>query len=266
MKYSQSELEIRMNTRWAGHPVTCYEVLGSTNIQAKLDAEGGAGHGSLIVADMQTAGRGRRGRTWSSPADTNVYFTLILKPELEPDKASMLTPIMAMAVVEGIRTACGAAAQIKWPNDVVMDGKKVCGILTEMSAEAGAVRYIVIGVGINVGLQEFPSEVAPVATCLQKECGESISRTELLVNVLRAFEEYYEIFMERKNLSGLMEEYNRLLVNRGRQVQVLDPAGAYQGVSGGINESGELLVETPDGRLVQVYAGEVSVRGIYGYV
>ena len=264
--FGLNELESRMNTRWAGHPVTCFDVIASTNLQAKMDAENGAGQGALVVADMQTAGRGRMGRGWSSPPGTNVYFSLILKPEIPPDKASMLTPVMGLAVAEGIRRTCSAEAMIKWPNDVVISGKKVCGILAEMSVEQDFIHYVVIGVGINVGLQEFPAEVAQTAICLQEACGKKISRAELVANVMRAFEEFYDIFLERGNLSGLAQRYNELLVNCGREVRVLDPKGEYQGIARGINESGELLVERKDGTVTNVYAGEVSVRGIYGYV
>ena len=264
--FGLNELESRMNTRWAGHPVTCFDVISSTNLQAKMDAENGAGQGALVVADMQTAGRGRMGRGWSSPSGTNVYFSLILKPDIPPDKASMLTPVMGLAVVEGIRRTCSAEAMIKWPNDIVIGGKKVCGILAEMSVERDFIHYVVIGVGINVGLQEFPAEVAQTAICLQEACGKKISRAELVANVMRAFEEYYDIFLERGNLFGLAERYNRLLVNCGREVRVLDPKGEFQGIARGINESGELLVERKDGTVANVYAGEVSVRGIYGYV
>ena len=264
--FGLSELESRMNTRWAGHPVTCYDVIASTNLQAKMDAENGASQGALVVADMQTAGRGRRGRGWSSPPGTNAYFSLILKPEISPDKAAMLTPVMGLAVAEGIRRTCDAEAMIKWPNDIVVGGKKVCGILAEMSVERDFIHYVVIGVGINVGQQNFPAEVAQTAICLQEACGKRISRAELVANVMRVFEEYYDIFLERGDLSGLAERYDRLLVNRGREVRVLDPKGEFQGIALGINESGELLVERKDGTVANVYAGEVSVRGIYGYV
>lgn len=264
--FGQHELESRMDTKWAGHPVACYDVLGSTNLQAKLDAENGAGQGALVVADMQTAGRGRRGKSWSSPPGTNLYFTLILRPKLPPDKASMMTPVMGLAVTEGIRRTCGLEALIKWPNDVVVNGRKVCGMLAEMSIERDFIHYVVIGVGINVGLQEFPEEIANMAASLQEECGREVPRAELLANVMRVFEEYYENFMERGNLSGLMEQYNSLLVNKDREVRVLDPKGEFQGIARGVNELGELLVQRQDGSLTEVYAGEVSVRGIYGYV
>ena len=264
--FGQHELESRMDTEWAGHPVSWYETLGSTNLQAKLDAENGAENGALIVADMQTAGRGRRGRTWNSPPGTNLYFTLILKPQIAPDQASMLTPLMGLAVAEGIRETCGLQTGIKWPNDVVIDGRKVCGILAEMSVEREFIHYVVVGVGINVGLQSFPEQVADTAVCLQEKCGGKVSRAELLVNVLKAFERYYAVFRKTGDLSDLRQMYGNLLVSRDKEVRVLDPKGEYQGIARGINETGELLVEKEDGVVTVVYAGEVSVRGIYGYV
>lgn len=264
--FGQHELESRMDTEWAGHPISFYDIVNSTNLRAKQDAENGAPEGALVVADMQTAGRGRRGRTWSSPAGINVYFTLILKPEYVPDKASMVTLVMAMAVAEGIRKTCGLEAAIKWPNDIVINGKKVCGILTEMSVERDFIHHVVIGVGINVGLQEFAPEIAATATSLQAECGRKVPKAELVVNVMKAFEKYYDGFKRNTDLSMLMEDYNALLVNRDREVCVLDPGGKYTGVSRGINDTGELLVELEDGSMKAVYAGEVSVRGVYGYV
>jgi len=264
--FGQNELESRMDTKWAGHPVSFYDAVNSTNLRAKLDADNGAPEGALVVADMQTAGRGRRGRTWSSPAGLNVYFTLILKPQYVPDKASMVTLVMALAVAEGIRETCGVEAGIKWPNDIVANGKKVCGILTEMSVERDFIHHVVIGVGINVGLQEFAPELAATATSLQAECGRNVPKAALVANIMKAFEKHYEVFRGKADLSGLIGSYNEMLVNRDREVRVLDPKGEYSGIARGINEVGELLVELPDGRVEKVYAGEVSVRGIYGYV
>lgn len=263
--FGQNELESRIKTEWVGHPVFFYESLDSTNLRAKLDAEQGALEGTLVVADMQTAGRGRRGRSWSSPAGTNAYFTLLLRPDFVPEKASMVTLIMALAVAEGIYQTCGIRAAIKWPNDIVVNGKKVCGILTELSVEHDYIHYIVIGVGINCGLQQFSPEISDKATSLEAECGKKISRAVLVANVMSAFERYYEGFRKEPSLAFVLEEYNRVLVNRDREVRVLDPKGEYSGISRGINEAGELLVELPGGQMISVYAGEVSVRGIYGY-
>lgn len=264
--YGRDELVSRLHTKWAGCTLRFFAELGSTNAQAKIEAEDGAPHGTLVVTDMQTAGRGRRGKQWSSPAATNLYFSIVLRPQLSPNKAPMLTLVMAHSVAEGIRRITGLSAGIKWPNDIVISGKKVCGILTEMSAEPDYIQHVVIGVGVNVRKQAFEGELARRACCLEQECGFQVSRGALLAVIMEQFEKDYECFMQSEDMSGLMESYCNLLVNRGREVCVLDPAGEYRGVSRGITPGGELLVELPDGRVRQVYAGEVSVRGIYGYV
>ena len=255
-----------MATGWAGHPICFYDTIDSTNLQAAKNARDGAVQGTLIVADCQTAGRGRRGRQWSSPAGANLYFSLILKPDYAPNQAPMVTLLMGLAVAEAIREHCHAEAYIKWPNDVVIDGKKVCGILTEMSLEGTKIAHVVVGVGINVGEQSFPEELAPAATSLAEQCGSVPDRTKLLVGILQSFEKIYDSFLAQGNLEGLMERYNVLLVSRDREVRVLDPKGEYRGIARGISETGELLVELGDGKVEKVYAGEVSVRGVYGYI
>lgn len=264
--YNKSEIASRIQTRWAGRKVYFYEEIGSTNAEAKRLAEAGAPHGTLVVADMQTAGRGRRGRSWISPADTNIYFTIVLKPEFAPDQASMLTLVAAHAITAAFRDALGLSAGIKWPNDVVIDGRKTCGILTEMSLEQNDIQYVVIGVGINVRKQEFAPEIADRAIALDEVCAEKVDRSRLLAAVMNRFEVDYESFLQTCSMERLRDSYNAMLVNRDQEVCVLDPAGEYRGTARGINDRGELIVELSDGSLREVYAGEVSVRGIYGYV
>ncbi len=263
--FGREALEAAIDTKWAGKHICYFKELDSTNARAKQEADNGAAEGTLVVTDMQTAGRGRRGRSWNSPAGVNLYFTLILKPVYQPDKAAMVTLVMALAVAEGISLTCGMEAEIKWPNDVVVNGKKVCGILTEMNVEHGQIQCVAVGVGVNVGLQEFPPEIADKAASLEAECGKPVSRAALAANILKAFEKYYESFLQELSLSCIRDKYNRRLVNRDREVRVLDPQGEFQGIARGINEFGELLVERDDGSVTIVFAGEVSVRGIYGY-
>ncbi len=295
--FGRTELESRLRETalWAGKPLYYYESLDSTNLQAKRLAEEGTPHGALVVADRQTAGRGRRGRSWSSPAGSNLYFTILLRPKISPDKASMLTLVMALAIAEGISQVCAgsggdqaesarataeggifqvcAGSQvvqkpgIKWPNDIVLDGRKVCGILTEMSlsVEQDSIQYVVIGAGINVAKQDFPEEMRNRAVSLEEIYG-PVGRSRLLVAVMRAFEKNYEEFIGAESLAPLKDRYEALLLNRGRKVQVLDPKGEFEGTALGIRDTGELLVELPEGEVREIYAGEVSVRGIYGYV
>lgn len=270
---SEGEIAGWVRTKWLGHDVRYFNEIDSTNTEAKRIAEetqGRKGNGLIVAADMQTSGKGRRGRSWSSPHGTGLFFTILLKPDIDPSNAPMLTLVKALAVVKGITEITGLDAKIKWPNDVVLNGKKIVGILTEMSAQVDYVNHIVVGTGINVHQTEFPEEIAKTATSLDIELKKQgkelqISRAELLAAILKKFEFYYEIYLQTQDLSALVEEYNALLVNCGQKVRVLDPLGEFEGQALGIDTRGELMVETEKG-IVKVSSGEVSVRGIYGYV
>ena len=270
---SKEEVESRLRTRWMGHPVYYFLEIDSTNTQAKRIADQKAqreGHGAVVVADMQSSGRGRRGRGWNSPHGTGIFFTVLLKPEIDPSNASMLTLVKALATVKGIRELTGLDARIKWPNDIVVNGKKIVGILTEMSAQVDYVNHIVVGTGINVHQTEFPEAIAQTATSLDLELQRAgkeivVSRARLLGEVLGQFENYYETYLQTQDLSACAEEYNSLLVNCNSHVRVLDPLGEFEGQALGIDCRGELMVER-EGRVARVSSGEVSVRGIYGYV
>ncbi len=269
--YSESEIASRLQTKWAGRRLVFFESTGSTNPDAKRFAEEGAPHGTTVVADRQTAGRGRRGRSWESPAGRSIYFTSIVRPAFVPDKASMITLVMALSVAEAIQEVTGIPTGIKWPNDIVVNGKKVVGILTEMSMtpEMNEIQFLVAGVGVNVNqesLEEFPEDLRGTATSLKIESGRQFDRAALLAEILARFEESYETFERTVDLSGLRARYESRLVGRNAVVRVLDPAGEYTGISRGITETGELIVEKESGERTLVYAGEVSVRGLYGYV
>ena len=264
--YNQETLSASIKTKWAGRNLFFHESIDSTNVQAGREAELGAPHGTLVVADKQMQGRGRRGRQWDSPSNANIYFTILLRPEFEPNQASMLTLLMAYCVAKAIAIETGEQALIKWPNDVVMNGKKICGILTELKVKKGSIDHVVIGVGINVGKQEFSSEIVDKATSIETECGKKISRSALVAQIMKELEDNYNDFIQAKNLSPIVEEYNTILVNKDAIVCVLDPLGEFRGIARGITQTGELLMETQEGEWKEIYAGEVSVRGIYGYV
>lgn len=265
MKLDKERLEHELKTEWAARNLCCFDAVDSTNLELIRLAKEGAPHGTLVIADSQMAGKGRMGRKWISPPGSGIWMSLLLRPEISPQSASMLTLVAALAVVEGIRGETGLNPQIKWPNDVVLGGRKLCGILTEMSTEAGAIRYVVPGIGVNVNMTEFPPEVSETATSLRLELGREIEREPLIARMMEAFEGYYEKFLKTQDLAGLTEEYNRRSVNLGRQVKVLDPAGNFQGEAMGIDSQGSLLVKMADGQVCQVISGEVSVRGVYGY-
>ena len=255
-------------TKWVGKTGYHYEVLDSTNKKAKELAEAGCPHGTLVTAEGQEAGVGRRGRSWSSEPGQGIYMSLVLRPKLSTDKAAMLTLISAMAVSKAIYEIikdCGVYPFIKWPNDIVLRGKKVCGILTEMTIKNGEIDYIIVGIGVNVNNREFPAEIAQMATSIELEIGHGVARERIMELIWMEFEKYYAIFMETQDLSRLQEEYQQMSANKGRKVTVLDPAGEFEGVARGITNIGEVIVDTPEGQKF-VSSGEVSVRGIYGYV
>lgn len=260
------EVGSRLTTQRMGRDIRYFSTIDSTNQYAKRIAEEGALDGTIVIADEQTAGKGRGGRHWVTPPKEAVSFTLIVRPKLPPEKISMVTLVMGLAIAQAVRTLYGLDAGIKWPNDVVIHGKKLCGILTEMSAEIREVHYIVIGAGINANLTSFPDEIRSVATSLKLELERDVNRAELIAAVLRQFEHLYGVFEESGSLKNLKEDYNQICVNKDQPVRVLDPMGAYTGCAHGIDEEGALLVELEDGTVSRVVSGEVSVRGIYGYV
>lgn len=265
---SEEELKSLLTgkTRWAGQEIYYYPDTDSTNIRAKELGEKGAPHGTLVVAGQQSKGRGRRGRGWESPPGCSIYMSILLRPEFLPSKAPMLTLIMAYSVAKALRACTGMEVKIKWPNDIVLNGKKLVGILTEMSTEIDYINHVVIGVGVNVNMASFSEEIAKTATSLRIETGEIIKRGALIVEMMKHFEQNYEMYLKTEDLSGIREAYNGLLVNCGKEVRILGAKEPYQAVALGINDSGELLVRKQDGSQEAVYAGEVSVRGLYGYV
>lgn len=262
---NEAEIKSLLHTEWAGQELFCFDEIDSTNTKAKELAEQGHPSGTLVVADRQIAGRGRRGRSWDSPAGIGIFMTLLLKPDINPNNASMLTLVTALATAQAISDATGAEAKIKWPNDIVINGKKVCGILTEMSAQFDYINHIVIGIGINVHNESFPEEIRETASSLLLESGKRIHRADLIARFLERFEAGYAIFLQTEDLEGLMKDYNALLVNIQKQVRILDPKEPFEGKAIGITKRGELIVDTWESRKL-VSSGEVSVRGIYGYV
>ena len=262
--YNETTIADQIHTKWAGKTVHFARKTDSTNLWIKRLAKEGAPEGTLALAEFQSAGRGRLGRSWEVPEGTSVMMSILLRPKFEPQYAPTLTLVMGMAVAKAVKTL-GFDVSIKWPNDVVVSHKKICGILTEMGVRDGKIDYAVIGVGINVNIREFPEEMADKATSLYLESGKEFDRSQIPGLVMEAFEEYYEKFAATCDLSGLKEEYESILANYNQPVRVLAKE-PYEGVARGITDGGELLVEKTDGTIVAVSAGEVSVRGLYSYV
>ena len=282
--FDREQIAAKLKTAWAGRPLIYREETGSTNDDIFALAAQGYPHGTLLVASRQTAGKGRRGRTWISPREGNIYMSILLKPDLPPDVTPMLTVVMALSVYQAsldVVSAQDASSEedaarcrfgIKWPNDIVVsvDGgpyRKLCGILTEMRMEDREISAITIGIGLNVNQTEFASEIAENATSYSLALGRKINRAALTAWTWNHFEENYNLFAQTQDFSKLHDAYEEGLVNKGRAVHVLDPRAPFTGTAVGINLQGELLVQPDDGSQVRTIAsGEVSVRGVQGYV
>lgn len=263
---TKEEIQEKLHTKWLGKELICYKETGSTNNDVKKVAEEGAKEGLVIVADMQNGGRGRRGRVWQTPSGTSIAVSFLLRPDIRPENASMLTLVSAVAVARTINEIIPDACTIKWPNDVLLHNKKVCGILTEMAAEPEVIHYVIPGIGINVNQESFPEDIRDIATSILIETGAKYNRSALVARLLEIFEEEYALFLETQDLTRILPTYHSMLANKDKEVRVLDPKGEFNGIARGIDRLGQLQVELETGKIVSVYAGEVSVRGIYGYV
>lgn len=239
-------------------PVFFQNLVDSTNTRIKQLAAQGALDGTVYIAAAQSAGRGRNGRTFLSPPG-GLYLSMLLRPGCPAEEALSITPMAAVAVCRAVKQVCGLLCGIKWPNDVVLGGKKLCGILTEASTDKDGL-FLVPGIGVNVNTEEFPPELRPVAGSLFLHSGKKTELEDLARALIQQMDELYAAWKADKN--AFLEEYRALCVNTGREVLVGDrPAKAL-----GIAEDYSLLVEYPDGTKENIACGEVSVRGLYGYL
>ena len=214
--------------------------------------------GALVIAEEQTAGRGRIGRTWHSERATGIYATLLLRPKLAPVQAPLLTMLAGLSARTAITEATGVTVDVKWPNDLLVHGKKIGGILTEMHAEPSQVRFIIVGIGINVNQDKFPAEIATAATSLRAASGKEQSRADILIRLLREFENDYNRFLQEgaANIVKRFEEVSSYA--RGKHVQVTNGSEAFTGVTAGLAPEGLLRVKRDGGDVVTVVAGDVT--------
>jgi len=230
----------------------------STNRVAFELGHAGEAEGAVVLAEEQTAGRGRAGRTWHSERAAGVYLTLLLRPKLAPVQAPLLTMMAGLSAHTAVEAVTGLAVDLKWPNDLIIRGKKAGGILTEMHAEPGQVRFVIVGIGLNVNQEQFPGELANVATSLRQETGKPQSRMELLVRLLREFERDYNRFV-REGVASVVKRFEVLSsYAHGKRVSVTNGVESYLGTTAGLGPEGLLQVERDDGRVVTVIAGDVA--------
>ncbi len=260
--YNKRELEQGLKTKTMGQSIYFYEETDTTNNRARELALGGAPEGTLVVAEKQTAGRGRRGKVWESPLGTGIWMSLVLRPQIMPAEASVLTLLCGLATAEAIEAETGLSAGIKWPNDILINGKKAVGILTEMDCEMSEVHFVIPGIGINVNTASFPPEIADIATSLYLECGKTVSRRRLVHKVLERLEEHYETFLRTGSFTAMLEDYRKHCITLGKEVHVLGREPFFAEALD-ITPEGELLVRRADnGKEEVVFSGEVSIRGV----
>jgi BirA family biotin operon repressor/biotin-[acetyl-CoA-carboxylase] ligase len=250
-------------TRRLRGPIHHFETIASTSDLAKELGGRGAPEGTLVVAEAQEAGRGRLGRQWESPPSVGLYASLVLRPSLPPTELPQITLTAAVAGVRALQRATGVTPGIKWPNDLLVNGKKVGGILTEMETEADQIRYLVLGWGLNVNNPALPPELAPIATSLLLAAGRRFSRVAILQAWLEEFEALYERFLER-DFAGILTAWKEHATTLGRVVTVRQGNRAIHGKALDVDGEGALLLETRPGEVVRVTSGEIAPDPVAG--
>ncbi|MBA7541511.1 Bifunctional ligase/repressor BirA [subsurface metagenome] len=254
------EIQRGLSTNYVGKKIYYFPELKSTNIMAKekaLHRAEGIDEGTLIIAERQSAGKGRLGREWFSPVG-GIWFSIILYPQLSPSYISRITLMTAVAVVKAIKTCTQIKSQIKWPNDILINEKKVCGILTEMSAELDIINWVVVGIGINVNIdhREFPEDIQKNTISLKETSGKEISRVKLAQTFLQEFEKYYEILKGRE-FSSILKEWKLYSHTLGKKIKVDMGEKIITGEAMDINESGALILKKEDGELLEIISGTI---------
>lgn len=263
---TMSEVEEYLDTDFIGRNIHYYESLSSTNIKAKEIAVDGV-EGTVIISEEQTKGKGRLGRDWTSPSGKGIWMSIILKPKVDPTEVAKITLIGAAAVQQALKEI-GIASQIKWPNDIIIQNKKVCGILTEMSCELNRINYCIMGIGINVNLdgKDFQGELENKATSLKVATEKEINRKLLLGKILNNFEKLYLPFSETGDMLKTIKISRENSILIGKEVRIIKGEDEKIGRALDIDEEGRLIVEFENRIIEPIFSGEVSVRGINGYV
>ncbi len=249
------------NTKVVGRDIQVFEQTTSTNDVVERLARDGVKEGAVVFAESQTKGRGRLGRKWSSPTHKGLWLSVLLRPDLRPQETTQLTVISATALRRAIKTVTGLSADIKWPNDLLLGGKKVAGILTEMSAETDRVRHVIIGIGVDVNqdASDLPGELRPIATSLKMESGDEISRAELATEVLRELDTDYARIGTGK-FPEVADEWEAACVTIGRNVTVHIGNRKFRGRAESLDDDGALLVRTEHGHLERITGGDVILE------
>lgn len=259
---NEAAVKAALKTKIIGQSLTVLDSVGSTNDYLKVLGARGCKSGAVVAAREQVSGKGRLGRVWQSQRDENVMFSVLLRPQIAPAEAGTITPLTGLAVCRALRAFTGLDCKIKWPNDIIIEKKKLVGILTEMSAEFDAVEFIVIGVGINVGQRTFPDDISHKATSLMLETGKAFDKNNLLAAVLNELERVF-LDSDLELSPAALDEYKALCATLGKNVTFSQGGKAVSGTASDISGNGELIVSLSDGKDCRVNSGEVTAQGIY---
>lgn len=254
-------LREKLQGKRIGRAVYLYPEIDSTNSVAFSLGHSGAEEGAIVIADRQSQGRGRLRRPWQSPPGSNLYTSILLKPSIEPSVAPQLTLLAGVAVADLLSAYCPGAVRLKWPNDVQIDGKKVCGILAEMRTSGHGIDYIVVGIGININISksEFDEEFRNLATSLREETGKTLSRMDIAVSLYEHFESCYKIYLA-EGFGPLKDRWLKYAAIVGEQLQVIFRDELQTGEVVELDDYGALLLRGDDGRVTRVIAGDATVK------
>lgn len=260
-RLNEVEIKTGLKTNVFGQRVACFSLLDSTNEEAKRLAAEGTPEGTVVVAEQQERGKGRVGRQWVSPSGVGLWFSLVLRPNLLPIQAAQLTFVSAVAVCQALRKVTGLPLTLKWPNDLLFEEKKVCGILTELSAEIEKINYLIVGIGINVNQkqEDLPPELRKTAFSLAMACGTSFRRADVLRIVLQEYEEIYFQYLQQ-GFDWILQLWRGFNSTLGKKILVSTGEEAYEARAEDINENGYLLVRKASGELKTLMVGDVSIR------
>ncbi len=253
--------EVELRELLSQSDINCYykEKVDSTNLWAKYSAEDGEQKNSLYIADMQTKGRGRRGRSWVSDKGVGIWMSLLLRPGISPEIAPMITIIVALCVAKAIEKREDLKVYIKWPNDLIIEGRKLCGILTEMSVDMEGLSYLVCGIGINANANNFPKELENIATSIYMHTGKMCIRKYLIKEIIENFFEYYNVFLIENDLQFIKDEYESKLIHKDKYINIISKDSVREVFSKGIDEMGFLVV-LDEGVESRISSGEISLR------
>jgi BirA family biotin operon repressor/biotin-[acetyl-CoA-carboxylase] ligase len=260
MNFNEESLRKSLAGKFFGHQLYYYSETGSTNDEAFSLGIAGVSEGTVVIADSQNKGKGRMQRVWHSPAGSNIYTSVILRPRIELSKASQIPIAAGVAVAETLETYCPGKIKLKWPNDVLIGGKKVCGILAQMKMSSDAIDFVVLGIGINVNLsrKQFPQDIQEIATSLAVETGREISRPELIISLYENLAKCYNQLLQ-KGFGPIKEKWLELSPMIGQRVQVIFKDETIEGKATGLDDDGSLILTTEGNKEIKIFAGDTTI-------